>query len=68
MMAGCDRADERKRKEALPPIRCKHCSRLLCRGIAQTIEIKCPKCGTIQIIQGCEAVTAKCCVNGRPLL
>ncbi|MBI4621059.1 MAG: Com family DNA-binding transcriptional regulator [Desulfobacterales bacterium] len=32
--------------------KCKKCGRLLFKGEAKTIEIKCPKCGYIQNIQG----------------
>lgn len=30
-------------------IRCKRCKRLLMKGHVKTVEIKCPKCGYIQI-------------------
>lgn len=31
-------------------IRCKRCKRLLMKGEIKTIEIKCPKCGYLQVI------------------
>lgn len=31
-------------------IRCKKCRRLLMKGEIRAIEIKCPKCGYVQII------------------
>jgi iron complex transport system substrate-binding protein len=33
-------------------IRCKKCKRLLMKGEVQAIEIKCPKCGYVQTIDG----------------
>jgi len=35
-------------------IRCKKCLRLLMKGTVVVVEIKCPKCGYIQIIKGGE--------------
>jgi phage FluMu protein Com len=35
-------------------IRCKKCKRLLMKGEVQAIEIKCPKCGYIQTMEGGE--------------
>jgi len=32
-------------------IRCKRCKKLLMKGEVQTIEIKCPKCGYIQVLK-----------------
>ncbi|CUH97697.1 hypothetical protein P22_3832 [Propionispora sp. 2/2-37] len=52
MMAGYKTV--RELQETLPSMRCKYCNRLLYRGVVQTIEIKCPKCGMIQLITGCE--------------
>ncbi len=37
-------------------IRCKKCRRLLMKGAVTVVEIKCPKCGYIQIIEGGESV------------
>ncbi len=34
----------------LKHIRCKKCGRLLFKGRIERIEIKCPKCGYVQII------------------
>lgn len=36
-------------------IRCKRCRRLLMKGRVKFIEIKCPKCGYIQTIEGGES-------------
>jgi len=33
-------------------IRCKRCKRLLMKGDVKAVEIKCPKCGYIQKIEG----------------
>ena len=33
-------------------IRCKKCNRLLMKGEIIKVEIKCPKCGYIQILRG----------------
>lgn len=46
MMAGCEIV--RELRGTLPSIRCSCCNRLLYRGVAQAIEIKCPKCGVVQ--------------------
>lgn len=51
MMAGYE--DINESREILPSIRCVNCHRLLYRGLAQTIEIKCPKCGVVQLIKSC---------------
>ena len=29
-------------------IRCEKCNRLLCKGCVRWLEIKCPRCGSIQ--------------------
>ena len=34
-----------------PEIRCGHCNRLLGRGTARDIEIKCPRCGAYTIVR-----------------
>ena len=34
---------------ALPEIRCRLCRRLLMKGEIKQVEIKCPKCGHVQI-------------------
>lgn len=36
---------------ALRPVRCAFCHSMLFRGVAEKIEIKCPKCGTVQVVQ-----------------
>ncbi|WP_199883782.1 ABC transporter substrate-binding protein [Anaerosinus massiliensis] len=36
--------------EDLCPVRCVFCNSLLFRGIVEKVEIKCPKCGTIQLL------------------
>lgn len=36
---------------ALRPVRCVFCHSMLFRGVAEKIEIKCPKCGTVQVVQ-----------------
>ncbi len=33
-------------------IRCKKCNRLLMKGEIIEVEIKCPKCGYVQILRG----------------
>lgn len=38
-------------RESLPAVRCKYCNRLLFRGFAEMIEIKCPKCGVVHEIK-----------------
>lgn len=38
-------------QQGLRPVRCVCCNRLLFRGAVEKIEIKCPKCGTVQVIQ-----------------
>lgn len=40
-----------RKKTALPPVRCRNCQRLLFMGLAVNIEIKCPKCGSVQNIK-----------------
>ncbi|CQR72748.1 High-affinity heme uptake system protein IsdE precursor [Sporomusa ovata DSM 2662] len=52
MMAGYEKV--RELRGDLPAIRCTNCNRLLYRGVAQTIEIKCPKCGVVQLFKGGE--------------
>ncbi len=37
--------------DPLKEIRCKRCKRLLMKGYVMLIEIKCPKCGYLQIIE-----------------
>lgn len=40
--------------EAIPlfkeEIRCRRCGRLLMKGLVRAVEVKCPKCGFIQVI------------------
>lgn len=36
---------------ALRPVRCVFCHGMLFRGAVEKIEIKCPKCGTVQVVQ-----------------
>jgi iron complex transport system substrate-binding protein len=38
-----------KEKCACHEIRCKRCGRLLMKGFIKAIEVKCPKCGYVQI-------------------
>lgn len=52
MMAGYDTV--RQLRGNLPAIRCNCCNRLLYRGVVQSIEIKCPKCGMIHLFEGYE--------------
>lgn len=33
-------------------IRCEHCNKLLGKGIALALEIKCPRCGTVNSLRG----------------
>ncbi len=35
----------------LRPVRCAFCNRLLFRGAVEKIEIKCPKCASVQVLQ-----------------
>lgn len=35
----------------LRPVRCAFCNSMLFRGIVEKVEIKCPKCGAIQVFQ-----------------
>lgn len=56
MMAGYEAV--REFRGDLPAIRCRCCNRLLYRGVAQIIEIKCPKCGTVQTVEGCKPIPA----------
>ena len=37
-------------KSRLPEVRCFRCNRLLYRGIAEDVEIKCSRCGVVQNI------------------
>lgn len=39
-------------EERMTEIRCKKCRRLLMKGMVKAIEIKCPKCGYMQMIEG----------------
>lgn|GEM_PF-1332264 len=39
-------------KMTMAEIRCKKCRRLLMKGAVMAVEIKCPKCGHIQTIEG----------------
>ena len=32
-------------------IRCSHCNKLLCKGCVEWLEIKCPRCGTVENIK-----------------
>lgn len=40
----------RQKTEFLPQVRCLQCGRLLFRGLAERVEIKCPKCGRLQCV------------------
>lgn len=44
---------EREDREALPQVRCGRCHRLLLRGFVKRAEIKCPKCGALQLVENC---------------
>lgn len=46
-------------RENLPAVRCKSCNRLLFRGFAERIEIKCPKCGIVHEIKSYERANPK---------
>lgn len=48
-MTGCERVVREFRGD-LPSVRCECCNRLLFRGVVETIEIKCPKCGAVQVL------------------
>lgn len=48
-MTGCERVVMEFRGN-LPSVRCECCNRLLFRGVVDTIEIKCPKCGAVQVL------------------
>lgn len=39
-------------EEEMTEIRCRKCRRLLMKGAVAVVEIKCPKCGYIQTIEG----------------
>ncbi len=39
--------------------RCKGCCRLLFKGQIQLVEIKCPRCGCLQKIDGCRCTDEK---------
>jgi phage FluMu protein Com len=39
-------------ERSMSEIRCKKCRRLLMKGEVKAVEIKCPKCGHIQVIEG----------------
>lgn len=41
-----------ERPTELRPVRCAFCHSMLFRGAVEKIEIKCPKCATIQVLQG----------------
>jgi iron complex transport system substrate-binding protein len=47
-------------REGLPAVRCKYCNRLLFRGFAEMIEIKCPKCGAVHKIKNYETGNPNC--------
>ncbi len=32
-------------------VKCKYCGRVLCKGRILVIEIKCPRCGLVQLAQ-----------------
>lgn len=52
-MLGYDRLVQdlcQESRENLCPVRCVFCNSLLFRGIVEKIEIKCPKCSTIQVL------------------
>jgi iron complex transport system substrate-binding protein len=38
--------------EKLNSVKCKKCGRQLFKGLVDEIEIKCPKCGYVQTING----------------
>ncbi|MCA9484547.1 MAG: Com family DNA-binding transcriptional regulator [Nitrospina sp.] len=38
------------KSSSFPQIRCRKCNRLLMKGAVFRIEIKCPKCGYLQLI------------------
>lgn len=42
-----DRPSTRHRADPLPEIRCGHCDKLLARGRAFVLQIKCSRCGTL---------------------
>jgi len=37
-----------------PETRCCQCNRLLFHGIVEDVEIKCPRCGAVQLIGSCK--------------
>ncbi|QDR78982.1 Com family DNA-binding transcriptional regulator [Sporomusa termitida] len=43
----------RQTKSKLPEVRCFQCNKLLFLGIAENVEIKCSRCGTVQCIGSC---------------
>lgn len=42
---------ENKMKKELEEIRCRHCHKLLAKGHALELEIKCPRCGAYTILR-----------------
>jgi phage FluMu protein Com len=46
-------------KEDAPQIRCGNCDKLLGKGTALDLAIKCPRCGCINHIQMSDALTSK---------
>lgn len=38
-------------QKELRPVRCAFCNSMLFRGVVEKVEIKCPKCGAVQIVQ-----------------
>ncbi|WP_340162591.1 Com family DNA-binding transcriptional regulator [Dendrosporobacter quercicolus] len=39
-------------KSKLSEVRCRRCGRLLFCGIVEEVEIKCPRCKTVQMVGG----------------
>ena len=40
-----------ERGERVSEVKCKYCGRVLCKGRILVIEIKCPRCGLVQLAQ-----------------
>ena len=40
-------------------IRCSHCNKLLCKGCFEWLEIKCPRCGSMENIKICAQFQTK---------
>jgi len=54
---GREREGEAVVAERMKWIRCKKCRRKLFKGEIKEIEIKCPKCGYVQILNGSKEKT-----------